>query len=116
MKYKIKKAKKDDPIYKKGFTISSIKDYFQSKKDRGLKPLFFEKIGDKNSSRDEIYENLIKVLKKNGFKRAVILEWNANTFSVEGLLNGAISICKVPVSVNDKSSLKYFYLNYFVFQ
>ena len=59
-------------------------------------------------------KNLIPFLKKNGFKRAVILEWNANTFSVEELLNGAISICKVPVSVNDKSSLKYFYLNYFV--
>lgn len=59
-------------------------------------------------------KNLIPFLKKNGFKRAVILEWNANTFSLEGLLNGAISICKVPVSVNDKSSLKYFYLNYFV--
>mgnify|MGYP001200529050 FL=1 len=59
-------------------------------------------------------KNLIPFLKKNGFKRAVILEWNANTFSVEELLNGAISICKVPVSVNDKSSLKYFYLNYFI--
>ena len=68
MKYKIKKVKKDDPIYKKGFTISSIKDYFQSKKDRGLKPLFFEKIGDKNSSRDEKLQNLIKVLKANGWK------------------------------------------------
>ena len=59
-------------------------------------------------------KNLIPFLKKNGFKRAIILEWNANTFSVEGLLNGAISICKVPVSVNYKSSLKYFYLNYFI--
>ena len=59
-------------------------------------------------------KNLIPFLKKYGFKRAVILEWNANTFSVEGFLNGAISICKVPVSVNDKSSLKYFYLNYFI--
>ena len=68
MKYKIKKSKKDDPIYKKGFTISSIKDYFLSKKERGLKPLFFEKIGDKNSSRDEKRQNLIKVLKANGWK------------------------------------------------
>ena len=68
MKYKIKKVKKDDPIYRKGFTISSIKDYFQSKKDRGLKPLFFKKIGDKNSSRDEIRQNLIRVLKENGWK------------------------------------------------
>ena len=68
MKYKIKKAKKYDLIYKKGFSISSIKDYFQSKKNRGLKPLFFKKIGDKNSSRDEKIQNLIKVLKENGWK------------------------------------------------
>ena len=67
MKYKIKKVKKDDPIYKKGFTISSIKNYFQSKKDRGLKPLFFEKIGDKKTSRDEMHKNLIKALEKNGW-------------------------------------------------
>ena len=26
--------------------IQSIKDYFKSKKDRGLKPIFFEKIAD----------------------------------------------------------------------
>ena len=68
MKYKIKKAKKDDPIYKKGFTISSIKDYFQSKKDRGLKPIFFEKIGDRNTSRDQMKINLIKILESQGFK------------------------------------------------
>ena len=68
MKYKIKKAKKDDPIYKKGFTISSIKDYFQFKKDKGLKPLFFKKVGDKNTSRDEILQNLIRALKANGWK------------------------------------------------
>ena len=48
--------------------IQSIKNYFKSKKDRGLEPVFFEKIWDKNSSRYEIHENLIKVLKKNGFK------------------------------------------------
>ena len=68
MKYKLRKSNKNDPIYKEGFTISSIKDYFQSKKDRGLKPLFFEKIGDKNSTRDEKRQNLIKVLKANGWK------------------------------------------------
>ena len=68
MKYKLRKSNKNDPIYKEGFTISSIKDYFQSKKERGLKPLFFEKIGDKNSSRDEKRQNLIKVLKANGWK------------------------------------------------
>ena len=30
--------------------------------------LFLEKVGDKNSSEDEIKQNLIKVLKKNGWK------------------------------------------------
>ena len=46
--------------------IQSIKNYFKSKKDKGLEPIFFEKIGDKNTSRDEMRENLIKALKKNG--------------------------------------------------
>ena len=48
--------------------IQSIKDYFKSKKDRGLEPVFFEKIGDKNTSRDKMLENLIKQLEANGFK------------------------------------------------
>ena len=42
--------------------IQSIKDYFKSKKDKGLKPVFFKKIGDQNTSRDEMLKNLIKVL------------------------------------------------------
>ena len=32
--------------------IQSIKNYFKSKKDRGLEPIFFEKIGDRKTSRD----------------------------------------------------------------
>ena len=47
--------------------IQSIKNYFKSKKDRGSEPVFFEKIGDQKTSRDQIRENLIKVLKKNGW-------------------------------------------------
>ena len=47
--------------------IQSIKNYFKSKKNKGLEPIFFEKIGDKNISRDEMLENLIKALKKNGW-------------------------------------------------
>ena len=47
--------------------IQSIKNYFKSKKNRGLEPVFFEKIGDINTSRDEMLENLIKALKKNGW-------------------------------------------------
>ena len=48
--------------------IQSIKDYFKSKKDKGLKPVFFKKIGDQKTSRDEILKNLIKVLESQGFK------------------------------------------------
>ena len=47
--------------------IQSIKNYFKSKKDRGLEPVFFEKIGDKKTSRDQLRENLIKALEKNGW-------------------------------------------------
>ena len=47
--------------------IQSIKNYFKSKKDRRLEPLFFEKIGDQNTSREEILKNLIETLKKNGW-------------------------------------------------
>ena len=45
--------------------IQSIKNYFKSKKDRGLEPIFFEKIGDKKTSRDQMLKNLIKALEKN---------------------------------------------------
>ena len=48
--------------------IQSIKDYFKSKKDKGLKPVFFKKIGVQNTSRDEMKKNLIKVLESQGFK------------------------------------------------
>ena len=47
--------------------IQSIKNYFKTKKDKGLKPVFFEKIGDRKTSRDEMLKNLIKVLEKNGW-------------------------------------------------
>ena len=47
--------------------IQSIKNYFKSKKNRGLEPVFFEKIGDQKSSRDEMLQNLIKALEKNGW-------------------------------------------------
>ena len=68
MKYKITKANKNNSIYKEGFTVSPIKDYLKSKEEKGLKPIFFEKIGDKTSSRDQLLQNLIKALKKNGWK------------------------------------------------
>jgi hypothetical protein len=48
--------------------IQSIKNFFKSKEKKGLKPIFFESIGDKNTPRDERLKNLINVLEKNGFK------------------------------------------------
>ena len=48
-------------------TIQSIKNYFKSKKNKGLEPIFFEKIGDQKTSRDEMKKNLIKALEKNGW-------------------------------------------------
>ena len=48
--------------------IQSIKDFFKSKEKKGLKPIFFEKIGDSNTSREQRLKNLINVLEKNGFK------------------------------------------------
>ena len=47
--------------------IQSIKNYFKSKRDRGLKPIFFEKIGDQKISRDEMLKNLIRQLEAHGF-------------------------------------------------
>ena len=47
--------------------IQSIKDYFKTKKDKGLELVFFEKIGDRKTSRDEMLKNLIKALEKNGW-------------------------------------------------
>ena len=38
------------------------------KKRKSKQLLFFEKIGDRNTSRDEMLKNLIRVLEKNGFK------------------------------------------------
>ena len=47
--------------------IQSIKNYFKSKKNKGLEPVFFEKMGDQKTSRDEMLKNIIKALKKNGW-------------------------------------------------
>ena len=48
--------------------IQSIKDFFKSKEKKGLKPIFFEKIGDQNTSREDRLKNLVKILEDNGFK------------------------------------------------
>ena len=48
--------------------IQSTKNYFKSKQDKGLKPVFFKKIGDQNTSREQRLKNLIKILESKGFK------------------------------------------------
>ena len=48
--------------------IQSVKNFFKSKEKKGLKPIFFESIGDQNTPRDEKLKNLINILEKNGFK------------------------------------------------
>tara|TARA_E500000178_G_scaffold341538_1_gene385574 strand:- start:126 stop:293 length:168 start_codon:yes stop_codon:yes gene_type:complete len=47
--------------------IQNIRDFLLRKKKKGKKLIFFEKIGDQNTSRDEMLKNLIKVLEKNGW-------------------------------------------------
>ena len=47
--------------------IQKIRDFVLRKKRKSKQLLFFEKIGDRNTSRDEMLENLIKALKKNGW-------------------------------------------------
>ena len=73
MKYTIKKVKKDDPIFKQRFVISSskknLKEYVEYReKKENKKNLFLEPIADKNSTTEEIYQRLVNILIKNGWK------------------------------------------------
>ena len=73
MKYTIKKIKKDDPIFKQRFVISSSKKNLQEyieyrEKTENKKNLFLEPIADKNSTTEVIYQRLVNILIKNGWK------------------------------------------------
>ena len=73
MKYTIKKPKKDDPIFKDGFVVSSpkknLQDYIEHReKTENKKNLFLEPIADQNTSTEEIYQRLVNILIKNGWK------------------------------------------------
>ena len=48
--------------------IQNIRDFLLRKKKKGKQLLFFEKIGDSNTSREQKLKNLIKVLESQGFK------------------------------------------------
>ena len=58
---------------KQGFTISSpkknLKEYIEYReKTENKKNLFLEPIADQNSSTEEIYQRLVNILVKNGWK------------------------------------------------
>jgi len=48
--------------------IEKIKDFFLRKKNEGKELIFFEKIGDQNTSREQMKENIKNLLIKQGFK------------------------------------------------
>ena len=48
--------------------IQKVRDFLLRKKSKGRQLIFFEKIGDRKTPRDELLKNLIAVLEKNGFK------------------------------------------------
>ena len=48
--------------------IEKIKDFFLRKEKEGKKLIFFEKIADQNTSREQIKENIKNLLIKQGFK------------------------------------------------
>ena len=55
--------------WKKTYFVNSLEDYKkQREKKEGLKNLFLEKIGDKNTSDEKMLQNLINVLEKSGIK------------------------------------------------
>ena len=61
--------KKNGAEVKDIYKVNSLEDYKnQREKKEGLKNLFLEKIGDKNTSDEEMLQNLINVLEKNGIK------------------------------------------------
>ena len=49
-------------------SIQTIKDYFIRKKEKNKDLIFFEEIGDQETSKDQIMKNLVKILEKKGFK------------------------------------------------
>ena len=63
---------KDDPIYKEGFKLSShnksLQNYIKAReKTENKENLFLEKIADKDTTKDELIENLKNVLIANGW-------------------------------------------------
>ena len=54
------------------------------------------------------------LLKKHNFRKAFFLIWNSNQFKIEKYLNDAVIIAHLPTANDCKTTLKSFYLNYFL--
>ena len=59
-------------------------------------------------------KSLIPFLKKHNFRKAFFLIWNSNQFKIEKYLNDAVIIAHLPTSNDCNTTLKSFYLNYFL--
>ena len=59
-------------------------------------------------------KSLIPFLKKHNFRKAFFLIWNSNQFKIEKYLNDAVIIAHLPTANDCKTTLKSFYLNYFL--
>ena len=68
---KLKAAPPDHPIYKgkyQVYPVNSLEDYKKQREEKeGLKNLFLERI-DPKKSKEEMVQQLISALKKNGWK------------------------------------------------
>ena len=73
----IKYLDKDDPIYKEGFKVSShnksLQNYIKAReKAENKENLFLEKIADKDTTKDEMIENLkMSLLPMDGLIRRI---------------------------------------------
>ena len=68
----LKVAPPDHPIYKNAkyqvYQVNSLEDYKKQREEKeGLKNIFLERI-DPKKSREEMVQQLISALKKNGWK------------------------------------------------
>ena len=59
-------------------------------------------------------KNLIPFLRKHGFRKAFFLIWNSNQLKIEKYLNDAVIIAHLPTLNDCNTTLKSFYLNYFL--
>ena len=78
---------------------------------QATKNIFLSTSKDFNLKTDK---SLIPFLKKHNFRKAFFLIWNSNQFKIEKYLNDAVIIAHLPTANDCKTTLKSFYLTYFL--